>query len=447
MNVHGFVVFAPDFQIRSAGIYCLHALGEALRERGFAAYLCGARRGAPGHSCPLVSRSTARALCHRGAAAVYPETVLGNPFGARTVMRWVMNRPGLLGGSESYGSEERVFAYSEVFRPYIRNHLQGVLYMPAIDQSLFFPPATDWARTLDCFYVGKSRWREHVLDRAHAFEITRESPPRCELGKILRHSRRLFCFDNSTLLIYEALLCGCEVVVVPDGTHTRADFQKLELGTDGIAWGVDECGTGRVDVDGLQHRIAAAQRAFPLQLEAFLAASEQRPDPSSIATIDAWVLSREQRLATIHDTHGARAIRRAYEHCRTAERAFRRWRRSLFRTARSDCGAAVHSAGDCLVTANCNPPEVRSITCHHFMSAASDRMYPQPDESVSLGDACFASPQSMRVLLSHTSQFTTDTPDSALAALAATCGCRVVHAGAGHEDERSMPHAGCGTTA
>ena len=124
--------------------------------------------------------------------------------------------------------------------------------MPTIDEKLFY--CDDWdlsKRSLECFYVGKSQWKEGVIDRSRAFEITRETPPKKELGKLFRASRVLYCFDNSTILAYEAILCGCPVVVIPDGTQTRENYESLELGMDGIAWGLEELDRVKVDVAGL----------------------------------------------------------------------------------------------------------------------------------------------------------------------------------------------------
>jgi hypothetical protein len=198
------------------------------------------------------------------------------------VIRWVLNRPGLLGGDAVYSEDEHVFYYSEVFRPYIKNRIAGKLYMPTIDESIFYADEDVSSRrsvdrSLECFYVGKSVWQDGVIDGDRMFEITREFPAKAELGKLFRAARVLYCFDNSTILVFEALLCGCPVVVIPDGTQSRQDFEKLELGMDGIAWGIEEHRGETVDVPRLRARYAQVKREFGQQLRQLVRVSGQRP--------------------------------------------------------------------------------------------------------------------------------------------------------------------------
>ena len=237
--------------------------------------MAGSDRPAPNLEAPLLALADAQRLCVNGFAAVYPETAVGNPLGASTVVRWVLNRPGLLGGDAKYDAGEHVFYYSDVYLPYIRNAVRGKLYLPMIDESIFFCDSQESGdlaeRTLACYYIGKSTWKEGYCDRGRTFEITRDTPPKSELGKLFRASRVLYCFDNSTILVYEALMCGCPVVIIPDGTQTEEDYSRLELGTDGIAWGLEQLAQVRVNVDNLKERYRKAEKDFDTQLEQLLA--------------------------------------------------------------------------------------------------------------------------------------------------------------------------------
>ena len=204
-------------------------------------------------AAPLISWSRGKSLCKEGFIAVYPETIVDNPLEARHVARWVLNRPGLLGGREVYDDSELVFNYCNAFEPYIKNRIDGKLYMPTIDEEIFFCDENDHTpRGLECFYIGKSTWKEGYIDPTQAFEITRGTPAKKELGKLFRASRMLYCFDNSTILAYEAILCGCPVTIIPDGTQSREDYERLELGMDGIAWGMEERDQVQVDVAKLR---------------------------------------------------------------------------------------------------------------------------------------------------------------------------------------------------
>lgn len=327
----GFVIVAPSFISNSAGIGCLYRLCDELRGRGFSAFMAGGRRGAAHLDAPIIDLVEAARLCHRGYAAVYPETIAGNPLGSPIVMRWVLNRPGLLGGDEVYDDDELVFCYSDVFRPYVRNRVAGKLYMPTIDEQIFH--ADEWdvsRRSLECFYVGKSTWKDGFVDRGKAFEITREAPAKPELGKLFRASRVLYCFDNSTILVYEALLCGCPVVVIPDGTQTREDYAGLELGVEGIAWGVEAFRGESVDVPAVRRRYELAKAGFRSQLDHFIASSGQR----TIAPgADAGVrrAEAEEPAEVVPGLVTAAAFeqpRRQLSAGRQIERQLRRWRKA-----------------------------------------------------------------------------------------------------------------------
>jgi hypothetical protein len=272
----GYVIFAPTFTPNSAGICCLYRLCDELNRRGYPSYIIGSTRTAPNLIAPLESWGRAERLCAAGYTAVYPETIAGNPLGAHAVARWVLNRPGLLGGDPVYDESEMVFYYSDVFLPYIKNRTAGKLYMPTINQELFF--CDDWdpsRRSLECFYVGKSKWQDGIIDREKVFEITRDTPPKSELGKLFRSSRVLYCFDNSTILVYEALMCGCPVVIIPDGTQTKADYERLELGIDGIAWGMDELSQVTADVRKLHDRYERIKKEYRSQLGEFVAVTQR----------------------------------------------------------------------------------------------------------------------------------------------------------------------------
>jgi O-antigen biosynthesis protein len=285
-DVRGYVISAPDFRTSSAGVVALYRLCRDLNARGFPSFICGAQSPESSLAAPLIDEAHAKALCRRGFTAVYPEIVSGNPREARTVARWVLNSPGLLGGDKVYDPSELVFYYSNVFLPYIHNRTVGKLYVPTIDESIFYSDdRPDAERCLECFYIGKSQWKDGYVDRENVFEITRQSPAKSELGKLFRASRALYCFDNSTILIYEAILCGCPVVIIPDGTQTRADYETLELGTDGIAWGMEELEKARADVSKLRERYDQAKRDYVGQLDNFIRLTQQRAAQNGIASI------------------------------------------------------------------------------------------------------------------------------------------------------------------
>lgn len=262
-----FLVFAPDYASYSAGNVCLYKLAEDIASHGKSVAIVGSHKAPPNFQLPMISTRSAKHLARRGAWVVYPEIIYGNPINAVNIIRWVLNKPGLLGGDTTYHGSEHVFVYSDVYSPYVSNPIVGKLTKPTLDRTIFYPPPHDHPRSIKCFYVGKSTFKAGYFDTEDTVEITRHAPSKKELGKLFRSTKVLYCFDNSTALIYEALICGCPVVVIPDGSHRLADYEKLELGLEGISWGAEE--EIKVDFDRsiLERKLDALEKEYAQQLQ------------------------------------------------------------------------------------------------------------------------------------------------------------------------------------
>ena len=236
-GVRGFIIYAFDYNRRSGGNYSLYRLCHDLNMRGIPAYVFGTNFTAVDLCAPVVSVWRARRLSRHGFVVVYPEVIHGNPLHAKQVVRWVMNRPGVLGGDRVYDGHEHVITYSDMFTNSIRNHVEGKLYLPTIDETIFFDDGRPVSqRTLECYYTGKAGYKPGFVNSENLFKITRTYPARAELGKLFRASRTLYSFDNTTILVHEALMCGCRVVLIPDGTQTRETLARNELGMTGVYW-------------------------------------------------------------------------------------------------------------------------------------------------------------------------------------------------------------------
>jgi hypothetical protein len=368
----GFVIFAPSYVTNSAGVGCLYRLCHELRMLGFQAFMTGGQQTACHLNAPLINLAEASELCKHGYTAIYPEIISGNPLAAESVIRWVLNRPGLLAGDAVYSENEHVFYYSEIYRPYIQNRVAGKLFMTTIDETIFFSDDTTPSnRSLELYYVGKSVWQDGAIERDRAFEITREYPAKAELGKLFRAARVLYCFDNCTALGCEALLCGCAVVIIPDGTLSRHDFYKLELGTDGIAWGVQEYRGEPVDVPALRARYADAKREFRRQLHHMIQVSGQRPEGSVTACCDSRI-----QLETFDSQPQAVTPASASERApllKSIERRLRQWRKKWQHQRRER--RKIHRFLRELIEADSRRllaeryPTHRSLTCFYVQNA------------------------------------------------------------------------------
>jgi len=160
--------------------------------------------------CRMVRRFTDE--MRRDSVVVYPETVWGNPLCAHHVARWVLNKPGLLGGGAHFSANELVFAWSSQYHPSPHQ-----LRLDVIDRDLFRD--TGEVRTTDAVFVHKGGHVREVPELRGLPVITMDYPAdRKELAALLRRTRILYTHDLHTALAEEAVACGAQVrVVTPNG--------------------------------------------------------------------------------------------------------------------------------------------------------------------------------------------------------------------------------------
>ena len=289
MNKIGYCIWAPDFVKSSAGIRALYILCDQLNSMGYDSHVVFSSKTPANLSAPLMSLKKASSLAKSGKKiVVYPETVPGNPLDAKYVVRWVLNIPGLLGGTRIYNPNEKVFYYSEVFKPYICNKTEGKLYLPTVEEDIFHNNDVKASeRNLTVFYVGKSTFKPGYFEKNKALEITRTFPEKSSLGPIFRQASVFYCFDNSSIICYEAAMCGCPTIIIPDGTQTREDYEKLELGMNGIAWGPEELPSAVESIKNLKPKYDQIKANFGNEIEYCVKSTQEWDDEK----IDSYIAS------------------------------------------------------------------------------------------------------------------------------------------------------------
>jgi ABC-type polysaccharide/polyol phosphate export permease len=212
-----FLIWAPPFTHRSSGVRALYRLCHHLNTRGHPSAMVGP----PGDTHPAW-------LCprHEGevgdSVVVYPEIVPGNPLGAKTVVRWCLNNPGLLGGDTAYADEEIVFVYDpqrleEINRTAVSKPLgpKRILWTGLVDPGVIHPDPSV-PKTIDCVFTYKGRaLRERFpWPDASTPDLEDLTPDFQALGDTLRRTRTLYSYDHYSNVLREAAICGCEVRVI-----------------------------------------------------------------------------------------------------------------------------------------------------------------------------------------------------------------------------------------
>ncbi len=246
---HPYYIAAPSWgRGDSAGVRALYLLCHALNRTGQSAYIIfpsrRKRRVPLDLLTPILTDDMARHHFYEGLVPilVYPEVTFGNPFRGAVVARWILNFPGLLGGDIRYDSSELLFGYSSELAEAAGSG--NVLHVPTIDTRVFHPCISVQNRSGACFYAHKFR-------KAHpeaplfpitegATEITKGLPhsqtPQ-QIAELFRRSEVFFAYEN-TILVFEAILCGCPAVLLPN-VHLTCPIGREELGSDGYSWGAE----------------------------------------------------------------------------------------------------------------------------------------------------------------------------------------------------------------
>lgn len=237
---HPYYIVAPGYTRMSAGIRVLHLLCHSLRKLGYEAYMVSETVNVY-FDAPKLTQDAAQSHFQSALTpiVVYPETIWGNPLQAPFVVRYLLNFPGLLGGPKEFGQEDYLLSYCKGMNP--NAEAEKVLFCPASDTSIYFPPPPGTKREGSCFYAGKYthfHGGKLLPITEGSYEITRfddkaQTPQ--EIADLFRRSEVFYCYENSSLSL-EAALCGCPVVLLPNPHFTKM-IARAELSNDGIAWG------------------------------------------------------------------------------------------------------------------------------------------------------------------------------------------------------------------
>lgn len=232
-----YVIATPPFTERSAGVRALHRLAHELRDLCEEVVLSGRPFG-----CTWMDEDRYIVFDDPSVVVIYPEVVRGNPLGARNVVRWVLNYPGKLGGDATYPPSEMPWGYTEDLSRAAGAPKEQTLWMPTINTTIFHPPTASVQREGIVYYAHKFRLAGHTPgpEVEGCFEITNHKPDSLrqhEVAALLRRSKWLYLYEDS-ILLHEAILCGCPVVQIPSD-YFRSAMGSGTNGGPGYAWGLD----------------------------------------------------------------------------------------------------------------------------------------------------------------------------------------------------------------
>jgi hypothetical protein len=168
---------------------------------------------------------------------VYPEIVSGNPYEAKNIVRWFLNKPGRRTGEINYGENELYFYFQEEFNDdTINPNSDNLLFTNEIKYDLFANKGYQ-NREGTCYAIrkGKGKAIEHDLNNS----ILIDELSLKEIAEIFNKTKTFISYDTQTFLSYLAILCDCESIVIPDPGVSIEAWQPVPKYRLGIAYGTD----------------------------------------------------------------------------------------------------------------------------------------------------------------------------------------------------------------
>jgi predicted O-linked N-acetylglucosamine transferase (SPINDLY family) len=273
-----YYIFIWTYNENSGGIRAMHYMCHALNLMGEEAYIFTDKTSpllrTPALTPDIIARHNARKI---KPVVVYPETVHGNPYGAENVARYLLNVPGLLTQNPKldWGQDDLIYTSGDVLVP--QGMRAELLEVPLINARIYNRQGVD-----DRQRKGTLLWLSRHLDRggkllpitAQSTEISFRVPRRTpeELAALYRSAELLYAYEPSTAC-YEAQLCGCPVVYLPNEVSLPPEFKdKIFLSSCGAAWGdaPEQIAQAKRAVKRATKYYETCQKNFWRQLESFV---------------------------------------------------------------------------------------------------------------------------------------------------------------------------------
>ena len=223
--------YIPEYTESSAGIVCCHEFAEEMVKLGedveVLTWETVGKLGTLGLGKRKFSYKRATEI-EKDRIVVYPEVVPDNPLGCEKVVRFMLNKDGLLDGTKvSRDKGEFIVSFSRTYEDgdFLIHHI-------LFDQEVFNMEGSlpILEREISIVYRGKGT--DYIAPdglKPPIVMLTRTGFSRDDLAFILKRSKALYSADCLSFLLHEALLCGCAPVITAWKGFTQAELMKHEI--------------------------------------------------------------------------------------------------------------------------------------------------------------------------------------------------------------------------
>ena len=171
----------------------------------------------------------------RNSVVIYPETLYGNPLGAKNVVRWLLYFNRFEGVDGAFGKDDLFACYREIFNDVSLNPSELKLKIKYFDNQLYrqynFGP-----RSGNCYILRKGKSR---ADLPESFDgpVFDDDMSQEELVKMLNEYEYCYSYDTQSFYSDIASICGCKSIVVLEPEKTISDYLGEGENHYGVAYG------------------------------------------------------------------------------------------------------------------------------------------------------------------------------------------------------------------
>ena len=216
-----YLIRTPEFKIDSGGIRVMWGLYGWLLAKGQVVLLNAQMNG-------------------QEAIGIYPEIYHGNEMNATKVVRYILQKPGMMGqgtpgvnfkpGPTHFDESDELYAFSRVYDEWGLDN-DHILFLPIIDLNTF--RNLELKRDKVAYYVGKGQ--NFNFHPTEAIELKREvARDQSELAHFLNECQTLYVYDPMSAIMECARLCGCKIVYL--GDLPESQLQLYEPGMNGLGY-------------------------------------------------------------------------------------------------------------------------------------------------------------------------------------------------------------------
>lgn len=284
-----FVIWSPEYTEGIGGVIALHLLAKNLAEEGYPVVI-STRTTMRNSKALTIDRIDELTLNPDETVVIYPEIVIGNPFNAKHVVRWLLNTPGKCGGDGVYGKHDLVYKYWDYFEAPDESAVKGHLRMISGKLDIFHDKGMQ--RSGECFLVKKGLGK--VLDKHAPDSINIDRFISDEyLADLFNRSERFISYDSMSYHSIQAALCGCVSVIIPDDGVTKEEFmKKVPLTRYGVAYGMDDIDHAVRTIHLLRQEVQRTEdegldmmRAFIRDCERYVAVRNEMPESREVIDV------------------------------------------------------------------------------------------------------------------------------------------------------------------